>query len=126
MKIVIKEIGNFKKFDRYMERLLNLAKLGSLDKYGKAGVEALKKNTPKDSGATAEAWDYVIERSQQDVRLVFSNSNVNNGVSIAMILQYGHATRNGGWIEGLDYINPSLEPIFEKILNDLEKEVKKA
>ncbi|MBQ0141846.1 MAG: HK97 gp10 family phage protein [Prevotellaceae bacterium] len=125
MKIVFKETGNFKKFDRYMEHLLNLAKLGSLDKYGKMGVEALKKNTPRDSGDTAESWGYVIERSHHDVKIVFTNSNVKNGVNIAVILQYGHATRNGGWVEGVDYINPSLQPVFEKILNDLEKEVKK-
>lgn len=126
MKIVFKETGDFKKFHRYTERLLNIVELGSLDKYGKMGVEALASNTPIDSGETAKSWDYEIERTKNSVKIVFTNDNIHNDVNIAVILQYGHATRNGGWVEGIDYINPALKPVFEKILDDLEKEVKRA
>jgi hypothetical protein len=94
-----------------------------LDKFGKEGVEALSKNTPVDSGLTAGSWNYKISNSKGKATISWYNSNVVNGVPIAIILQYGHGTQNGGWIEGRDYINPTMRPIFDKITEDVWKEV---
>lgn len=97
--------------------------MGNLDKYGRAGVAALSAATPKDSGETASSWEYEIKRTKTTVSIVFNNTNIQNGVPIAIILQYGHATNNGGYVEGVDYINPAIKPIFERIANDAWKEV---
>lgn len=98
-----------------------------LHKYGKLGVEALAANTPKDTGKTAASWTYAIHYPQKDViEIAWYNSNMvyeNNEVSVAVLLQYGHATRNGGWVEGRDYINPAIRPIFDKLADDAWKEV---
>ncbi len=123
--IVFRQKGDFKKFNGYLERIKNAIKLGNLDKYGKAGVEALSSATPMDSGETSGSWYYEIKRENGRVTISFNNSNVNKGVPIAVILQTGHATRNGGWVEGRDYINPSIQPIFDQIADDAWKEVTK-
>lgn len=123
--ITIKQKGNFKKTNRFLERALNVIHLGTLDKYGREGVAALSAATPNDSGITAESWSYEIERSDGKVSIIWSNSHVVNGVNIAVILQYGHATRNGSWVEGIDYINPALQPLFNKIAESAWKEVTK-
>lgn len=115
--------GDFKKLSRYFERLKETVKIGILDKYGKAGVEALSSATPKDSCKTAESWTYEIKRQNGVVSLNFLNSNINEGVPIAIILQYGHGTGTGGWVEGRDYINPAVRPIFDKLASDAWKEI---
>ena len=97
--------------------------MSDLDKYGQEGVAALASATPVDSGETANSWYYKIERTKGSVKIVFCNSNIQNGVPIAIILQYGHGTRNGGWVEGRDYINPAIQPIFDKITNEMWREV---
>lgn len=125
MKIALKVKGDFTKLDNWFEKKLEAVKLSSLDKYGREGVEALKNYTPKDSGKTSESWYYNIERKDGIITLSFNNSNFNDGVPIAIILQYGHGTRNGGFVQGVDYINPALSPVFEKILNDMWEEVRK-
>lgn len=117
--------GDFSKLTRYLERLKEVAKLGILDKYGKEGVAALASATPVDTGRTAGSWDYKIEHSSDSATISFHNSNINKGVSIAVILQYGHGTRNGGWVQGRDYINPAIQPIFDKIADEAWKEVTK-
>lgn len=121
--IVFRQKGDFKKLNGYFERAKNAIKIGNLDKFGKAGVEALSSATPLDSGETSESWYYEIKRENGRVTIAFNNSNVNKGVPIAVILQTGHATRNGGWVEGRDYINPAIQPIFDKIASDAWKEV---
>lgn len=121
--ISFKSKGDFSKTMRYFERLKECIKLGDLDKYGREGVAALASATPKDSGLTASSWDYRIERSSGSVSIAFVNTNIQNGVSIAIILQYGHGTGTGGWVEGRDYINPAIRPIFDRIANDAWKEV---
>lgn len=121
----IRQKGNFAQLNSYLERAKEAVKLGDLDKYGREGVAALKSATPVDTGLTADSWYYTIERQNGKVSLNFHNSNLNNGVPIAIILQYGHATNNGGWVEGIDYINPALQPIFDKLAQDAWKEVKK-
>ena len=94
-----------------------------LDKYGQAGVAALASATPVDSGITAASWYYTIERGSGTTSISFGNTNVNDGVSIAIILQYGHGTGTGGWVQGRDYINPAIQPIFDKLADDAWREV---
>lgn len=122
--ISFKQTGDFSKLNSFLEKTKEIIKLGDLDRYGRQGVEALKEATPVDTGKTANSWHYEIIRGKESVSISFTNSNVQNGVNIAVILQYGHGTRNGGWVEGRDYINPAIQPIFDKIAEDAWKEVR--
>jgi hypothetical protein len=115
--------GDFSKSMRFLERAKNVVRLGELDKYGRAGVAALASATPVDSGETANSWYYEIVRTKESVTIEFHNSNIQNGVPIAIILQYGHGTGTGGWVQGRDYINPAIQPIFDNIANDAWREV---
>lgn len=117
--------GNFTKLTRYLERAKEAVRLGDLDRYGREGVAALASVTPIDSGQTASSWYYKIENKNGVASITFYNSNVQNGVPIAIILQYGHGTRHGGWVEGRDYINPAIQPIFDKIVDEAWKGVTK-
>ena len=121
--ITFRQKGDFAKLTRYLERVKEVAKIGDLDKYGRAGVAALASATPVDTGKTASSWNYKIERNNGSVVITFNNTNVNKGVPIAIILQYGHGTHNGGWVQGRDYINPAIQPIFDKITEDAWREV---
>lgn len=123
--INIRQKGDFKNLSSFLEKTKEKLNLGLLDKYGREGVAALQAATPKDTGKTSESWYYKIERKNGSVSLTLHNSNQNKGVPIAIILQYGHATGNGGYVEGVDYINPALRPIFDKIAEEAWKEVKK-
>ena len=123
--ITIRQKGDLSKVTRRLERLKEVARLGILDKYGREGVAALASATPTESGETANSWYYEIVRSKDSVAIRFMNSNIQNGVPIAIILQYGHGTGTGGWVEGRDYINPAIQPIFDKIANELWGEVTK-
>ena len=113
----------FKKTSNYFERIKEVVHMGWVDKYGRKGVEALKVTTPKDTGKTADSWYYEIERKGADVSIVWKNSNINDGVPIAVIIQYGHGTANGTYVEGVDYINPALGPIFNDIAKEIWEEV---
>ena len=115
--------GNFSDLTKYFEKVRKAARLSVLEKYGQEGVDALASATPKDSGKTASSWYYEVTRKGSTASIVFKNSNVNNGVPIAIILQYGHGTKNGGWVEGRDYINPAIRPVFDKIADAAWKEV---
>lgn len=121
--ITFTQKGDFSKLDSYLNNLKGLFGRSDLDKYGRMGVEALSSATPYDSGNTAGSWYYKIERNENQVSLEFCNSNINKGVQIAIILQYGHGTGTGGWVEGRDYINPAIQPVFDEIANELWKEV---
>ena len=123
--ITFRQKGDFSKLTRYLERVKETVKLEDLDKYGREGVAALASATPVDTGLTANSWYYKIENQNGRVSISFLNSNVNKGVPIAIILQYGHGTRNGGWVQGRDYINPAIQPIFDKIVESAWKEVTK-
>ena len=123
--ISFRQKGDFSNLSSYFERVKEKVKLGDLDKYGRAGVAALASATPVDSGQTANSWYYEIERQNGSVSIIFNNSNVNKGVPIAIILQYGHGTGTGGWVQGRDYINPAIQPIFDEIANNAWKEVTK-
>ena len=123
--ITFRQKGDFSKLTRYLERVKEVVKLGDLDKYGRAGVAALASATPVDTGLTASSWYYEISNKNGSAMISFHNSNIQNGVPIAIILQYGHGTRNGGWVEGRDYITPAIRPIFDRIADDAWKEVTK-
>ncbi len=123
--ITFRQKGDFSKLTRYLEKVKSVVKLSDLDKYGKEGVAALASATPVDTGLTASSWSYEIKHENGRVSISFKNSNIQNGVPIAIILQYGHGTRNGGWVQGRDYINPAIQPIFDKIANDAWREVTK-
>ena len=123
--ITFKQRGNFSKLDMYFEKLLGAVKLGKFDKYGRMGIEALSSATPIDTGLTAESWYYETKITKSGFSLSFRNSNVVDGVPIAIIIQYGHATRNGGYVKGRDYINPAIQPIFDQIAKDRWGEVTK-
>ena len=118
--------GDFSRVTRYLEKVKSVVRISDLDKYGRQGVAALASATPIDTGETANSWYYEIEYKNGSATITFYNSNIQNGVPIAIILQYGHATKNGGWVQGRDYINPAIQPIFDKIANDAWKEVTKA
>lgn len=124
-RITVKHKGDFSKATRYLEKVGKAARVADLDKYGREGVTALASATPIESGLTADSWYYEVEYRSGRASISFHNSNIQNGVPIAIILQYGHATRNGGWVQGRDYINPAIQPIFDKIANDAWREVTK-
>lgn len=123
--IKFRQKGDFSKLTRFLEKAKGAVRLGDLDKYGREGVAALASATPVDSGLTADSWRYKITNKQGSAKITFYNSNIQNGVPIAIILQYGHGTRNGGWVQGRDYINPAIQPIFDKIVNEAWREVTK-
>ena len=122
--ITLTHHGDFSKTEHLFERCKNLFKKGELDRYGKAGVEYLSEETPKDTGLTSQSWYYEIEHHTDYVEIIWKNSNVKNGEEIAMILQYGHATGHGGYVKGIDYINPALRKVFREMAEDAEKEVR--
>ena len=122
--ISFRQKGDFSKLTTFLEKAKEVVNIGDLDKYGKAGVAALASATPVKTVKTANSWYYTIENKKDTVSITFNNSNIQNGVPIAIILQYGHGTRNGGWVEGRDYINPAIQPIFDEIANRAWEEVK--
>lgn len=117
--------GDFSKTESFLKNLSKYQDRVNLDMYAQRGVEALASATPVDTGETAGGWYYKIEKSKGETVINFCNSNVQNGVPIAIILQYGHGTNNGGWVEGQDYINPAIRPVFDDILKAAWKEVTK-
>lgn len=123
--ISFRQQGDFSKLTLYLEKAKNAVKIGDLDKYGREGVAALSSATPIDTGLTASSWKYEIEHRNGSVTISFLNTNIQNGVPIAIILQYGHGTKNGGWVQGRDYINPAIQPIFDKIAENAWREVTK-
>lgn len=123
--ISFRQKGDFSKVTRYLERVKEAVHLGILDKYGREGVAALASATPVDSGVTANSWYYEIKNQNGSVTISFLNSNVNKGVPIAIILQYGHGTGTGGWVQGRDYINPAIRPVFDRITESAWEEVTK-
>lgn len=124
--ITIRHKGNLSKTTRFLERAKHAIRLSDLDRYGREGVAALASATPVESGLTASSWYYEIVYTKSGAKIVFKNSNIQNGVPIAIILQYGHGTGTGGWVEGRDYINPAIQPIFDKLADDAWREVTRA
>lgn len=114
---------SFKKTMEYFKKELNISKRINLDKYGRAGVDALKRATPVDTGKTRDSWHYRIISKEGEISVKFYNSNINDGQNIAILLQYGHMTKDGYYIQGKDYINPALRPVFDQLGQEMWKEV---
>lgn len=121
--VTIKYTGDYTKTKNWLEKMKGNWIMRHLDKYGKAGVEALSSATPVNTGATAASWSYTIESGHGFSRIVWTNNNTNGPVNIALIIQQGHGTRNGGYVQGRDYINPAIRPIFDKLADEAWKEV---
>lgn len=121
--ITISHKGNFKKSLQFLNKITDAPIRAILDKYGRLGVERLAAATPTDTGLTASSWIYEIEITGTGYVITWSNTHVNKHVNIAMILQYGHGTRNGGYVQGRDYINPALQPVFDQLAEEAWREV---
>ena len=115
--------GDFSKLTGFLERAKGIVHLSALDRYGRRGVAALASATPVESGETAASWSYEIQTGDGTAAITFKNSHIVDGVPIAIILQYGHGTGTGGWVEGRDYINPAIQPIFDEIVEEAWREV---
>lgn len=114
------------KTEKFLEKSLGEDWTSVLEKYGAQGVQALSSATPVNSGKTASSWDYEVVKEKGKIKVIWNNTNINNGVSIALILQYGHGTGTGGYVSGRDYINPALQPIFDAMADAAWKEVTNA
>ena len=121
--VIVKQKGDFSKTEKFLNTISKKLYYRNLQKYAEQGVAALASATPIDSGTTANSWDYEIRQTKNSVSIYWTNSNVNKGVPIAVIIQYGHGTRNGGYVQGRDYINPAMRTIFDKIAENVWKEV---
>ena len=121
--ITIRHRGNFNSTSRFLKHASKAEILSILHKYGAQGVDALSAATPTESGETARGWSYSIDGGRGSYSIIWSNSHINKGVNIALILQTGHGTRNGGYVSGRDYINPALRPVFEAMADSAWKEV---
>lgn len=126
MSITFEHTGNFSSILQFLNTITGKQYLNKLDKYGQAGVEALASVTPKRTGLTAESWSYKIEEKNGKVTMDWFNTNIQNGIHIAVILDYGHGTGRGTYVEGRHYISPAIQPIFDKIAEDVWEEVKNA
>ena len=121
--LTYKTKGSFENTNKFFKKMSEKKIFKSLDKYGEEGVAALAASTPVDTGKTASSWSYEIRQSSSSISIVWKNSNIVDGVPIAVVIQYGHGTATGGYVQGVDYINPALQPIFERISNSIWKEV---
>lgn len=124
--VTFKHRGNFNNTEKFLNFVKSARYLNALDKYGRIGVDALASATPKDTGKTADSWDYEIVRTDTSTTISWLNTNENKGVPIAIILQYGHGTGTGGYVQGRDYINPAIQPVFDKIAEKAWSEVQNA
>lgn len=115
--------GDFKNLEKFLKKASSGDIFSRLDRYGKIGVDALRKSTPKESGETAKSWGYRVIKSKTNPGIEWYNTHVNDGVQIAVLIQYGHGTGTGGYVQGRDYINPAMQPVFDKIAQDVWKEV---
>lgn len=123
MGVVFRHKGDLKKSRKFLETLSRREEFKNLDRLAKEGVQALSSATPFDTGLTASSWGYEIHTSGGSYQIVWTNSNINKGVPIAIILQYGHGTGTGGYVQGRDYINPAIRPVFDRIADEVWKEV---
>ena len=122
--MTIKTKGSFKNFLSFSDKMLKRDYVKVLDRYAKSGLEALKANTPVDTGKTRDSWYYEIIQDKQGIKIVWKNSNVTSyGTPIVLFIQYGHYTKSGTFIQGIDFINPALKPLFSKIADNIWMEV---
>lgn len=121
--LTYKTKGSFENTNKFFKKMSQKSIFKSLEQYGEEGVAALAAATPVDTGKTASSWSYEIRQTDSSVSIIWKNSNIVDGTPIAVILQYGHGTATGGYVQGVDYINPALRPIFDKITKKIWKEV---
>lgn|SRR5574344_227263 len=121
--IIVRHRGDLKKTKNFLDRMKERSYLKNLEKYAQEGVAALSAATPVDTGKTANSWTYEIEYTDTRYAIYWINTNENKGVNIALILQTGHGTGSGGYVQGIDYINPAMKPILQKIADEAWKEV---
>jgi hypothetical protein len=121
--ISVTSTGSFKKTESFLEFLKTGKMFAGMDRYGRQGVDALSRATPRDTGATAESWGYQLGHTAGTYSISWFNTHKHNGVNIAVIVQYGHGTGTGGWVQGRDYINPAIRPVFDRILEDIWRQV---
>lgn len=124
--ITIQSKGSFKNTETFLKRVSGKSIYSSLEHYAREGVSALESATPIESGLTANSWNYEITRTRSSYSIVWTNTNLVDGIPVAILLQYGHGTGTGGYIQGEDYINPTLKPIFDRIAKDVWKAVTNA
>lgn len=125
MGFSVKNKGDWNNTLGFLHRVKKIDTEKILDKYGKLGVEALQVATPKDTGLTAASWDYEVKRTDNGYSLSFYNSNMAEaGMPVAILIQYGHGTSAGTYVRGVDYINPALKPVFDKMADEILREVK--
>ena len=121
--ITIQHKGSVRKMEKFLKKMSRRDVKSIMNKYGQLGVDALRNSTPKDSGLTADSWDYEIHVSGTSAELVWTNNNFNKGVNVAILIQYGHGMRQGGYVKGIDFINPSLNPLFKEMADEAWQEV---
>lgn len=123
--VQIKNKGDFLKLDTYFKKSLKITKFRKVEEIVQECIEKLRAVTPEDTGLTSRSWTCVIERYKKSVKVEISNTNIQNGINVALLLEYGHATRNGAWIEGKNYIAPVVLEYYNQILNSTWKELTK-
>lgn len=122
--IKISQHGSFKNTENFFKRSQKINIKNILEKYGKEGVSALTSATPLETGLTASSWDYEIHYKKGIYEIVWTNSNINDGIPIVILIQYGHSTKNGTFVKGKDFINPALKPVVNKLADEIWREVK--
>lgn len=125
MRFSLSSTGSYNRVEKFLQKLRRDDIFNSLDKWGREGVRALSSATPADTGLTGSSWSYEVQRKKGQYTLVWNNSNVRNGTPVAIWIQYGHATGTGGYVVGRDFINPVIRPLFDRIADDVWKEVTK-
>lgn len=123
MGIRVKQHGNFNNLERFLKKVSDKDYLSRFAKYGEMGLKALKEATPERSGLTAASWGYTLEMSGAGVRIAWTNSNINKGVPISIIIDTGHGTGTGGYVQGQEYIDPAILPVFDQIIDEMWKEL---
>ena len=124
--IKVKQRGKFRKANIFFDKMLTISQYRNIESYARRGVAALRDATPKDTGLTANSWYYEIKQTNNGIIIEWLNSNTSGEYNVALMIQYGHGTKNGGYVAGIDYINPALKPIFDEIADDMWKEVNRS
>lgn len=123
MITIVNAMDGLGKTDGFLERLKEVFKKGQLDKYGEKGVEALRRNTPVDTGLAADSWYYTINHTKEGAELIWGNSDIEGGRNVAILVNFGHATRSGTYVQGRHFIEPALLSVFDQIAEEINKEV---
>lgn len=126
MQVKFESSGSFNKMEKFLQSMLKGDLYNSLDKYARQGVSALSSATPLETGETKNSWDYEVKKARGSYTITWTNNHTEDNVPIAIILQYGHGTGTGGYVQGRDYINPAMKPIFDTIADNVWKAVTSA